>query len=382
MRKILSFGLIFASPALFFCFTAMAQTSAMFHGNPQHTGIYERPVTGWNLLWKFPTGNMVRSSPAVADGTVYFGSNDRNFYALDSHTGELKWKFSAKAAIASSPALADGVLYFTDASNAVYAVTTRGKLKWKEPGRADLPVVGGWDFYLSSPAVVDGTVYVGSGDGSLYALKASNGKKLWSFATRGRVHTSPAVSGNEIVFGSMDGALYAVDRKGKLLWKYQTDTRPAFPMTGVFIGSPTIAKDLNLVFDGARDGHLYAFDLKSGKVVWNLDEQGSWVISTPAYEGGVLYATTSDTELVQAIDAANGKLLWKFHGTGYEFSSPIVAGNQVYAAFWGAGLTALQKKSGIPDGGAGCEGPILSSPVAANGVLYFGCDDGSLYAFH
>lgn len=152
-------------------------------------------------------------------------------------------------------------------------------------------------------------------------------------------------------------------------------------MTGVFIGSPTIADDLGLVFAGARDGHLYTFDLHSGKVRWNLDEKGSWVIATPAYESGVLYAATSDSRLLQAIDAASGKVKWSFEGTGFGFASPIVTRTSVYMAYWSASVIQFNKQDGKVVYGNGGEGPFQSSPVIVDGVLYIGCDDGKVYAF-
>ena len=44
------------------------------------------------LIWKFPTGNSVGSSPTVVNGTVYFGSWDGNLYAVDALTGSEKWR--------------------------------------------------------------------------------------------------------------------------------------------------------------------------------------------------------------------------------------------------------------------------------------------------
>lgn len=362
---------------------ALGQSPAtMFHGNPLHTGVYKSDVQHWNLLWEFHTGNMVRSSPAVVDGTVYIGSNDRHLYALSAKTGKLRWAFATSGPVASSPAVVDGRVYFTDGNNVIYALSAKsGKLIWKTKTGPNLPVVGGWDFYQSSPTVVDGVVYVGSGNGCLYALNARTGSKEWAFRTRGRVHTSPAVYGNDIVFGSMDGALYAVNRAGHLLWKYQTNTSLPFPMTGVFIGSPTIASHLGLVFAGCRDGHLYAFDLKTGKLRWKLGEHGSWVVSTPAYEHGIVYASTSDTKMVQAVDAKTGKILWQYQGTGYEFASPIVTPHQVITAFWSAILMRLRKGDGKAIARTGGQGPMISSPVVVHGVLYIGCDDGNVYAF-
>jgi outer membrane protein assembly factor BamB len=354
----------------------------MFRGNPQHTGVCSSDVRDLKVLWKFHTDHMVRSTPAVVDGTVYIGSNDRHLYALDARTGEQKWAFAALGAVASSPAVSNGHVWFTDATNTVYALdVATGHLLWKVSTGADLPVVGGWDFYQSSPVVENDTVYIGSGDGQLYALDAQTGRQQWGFTTRGRVHTSPATAGNVIVFGSMDGAIYAIDRSGRPLWKHQTDASQPFPMTGVFIGSPTIASELGLVFAGGRDGYLYAFDLVSGTLRWRLSQNGSWVVSTPAYRDGVLYTTTSDSFLVQAIDARSGKVLWKQALSGFEFASPAVTSRAVYTAYWSAVVGAFGRTNGKLMTANGGEGPFLSSPVVVDGVLYIGCDDGNVYAY-
>ena len=44
--------------------------------------------------WKFGTNGSIQSSPAVADGVVYFGTYEGLFYAVDEKTGTLKWKFA------------------------------------------------------------------------------------------------------------------------------------------------------------------------------------------------------------------------------------------------------------------------------------------------
>ena len=51
------------------------------------------------------------SSPAVWKGAVYFGSSDGNAYSLDATSGALKWKFHTGDVVHSSPTIADGVLY-------------------------------------------------------------------------------------------------------------------------------------------------------------------------------------------------------------------------------------------------------------------------------
>ena len=72
--------------------------------------------------WQFKTWAFVYSSPAVADGVVYFGSHDGHLYAVDTQTGQAKWKFKTGGAVYSSPAVADGVVYFGSNDGHLYAV--------------------------------------------------------------------------------------------------------------------------------------------------------------------------------------------------------------------------------------------------------------------
>ena len=97
---------------------------AMFRANLQRTGVYNtkgiHQLT--ELKWKFKTEGWVYSSPAIADGVVYFGSKDGNLYAVDIKTGQEKWKFKTKYWVLSSPAIADGVVYFGSNDCNLYAV--------------------------------------------------------------------------------------------------------------------------------------------------------------------------------------------------------------------------------------------------------------------
>ena len=49
------------------------------------------------------------SSPAVANGMVYVGSEDNNVYALNATTGAKLWSYTTGGEVLSSPAVANGV---------------------------------------------------------------------------------------------------------------------------------------------------------------------------------------------------------------------------------------------------------------------------------
>jgi len=63
--------------------------------------LYALDLKSGELQWKFKTeGNQyfplgeIQSSPAVANGTVFFGSRDGCLYAVDAETGKLRWHYS------------------------------------------------------------------------------------------------------------------------------------------------------------------------------------------------------------------------------------------------------------------------------------------------
>lgn len=130
-----------------------------------------------------------------------------------------------------------------------------------------------------------------------------------------------------------------------------------------------------------------AHDRKSGKEVWRASwegsitvpffaaKNGSWIRSTPAYDGKTLYVA-GIKDLLVALDGKTGKELWRFDFVK-EFESPppdfgficspLVDDTGVYVQAGGC-LAKLDKKTGkliwrsLKDGG-GMMGSAFSSPV-------------------
>ncbi|MHC4197971.1 MAG: hypothetical protein ACYSRP_08705 [Planctomycetota bacterium] len=57
------------------------------------------------------TGYWMNSSAAIADGKVYTGSYDNNFYAVDSATGQEKWRFRTGKTVEPYHAETEGMAY-------------------------------------------------------------------------------------------------------------------------------------------------------------------------------------------------------------------------------------------------------------------------------
>lgn len=359
---------------------AADQGAVMFRGNPQHTGAYggkgSYPVQ--KERWRFKTGNVNRSTPAVANGVVYVGSHTGNLYAIDAKTGAANWVTQLGGEISSSPAVAEGTV-FVGNDGGFYALDAKsGERQWTIKTGEMVPFTGRWDYFQSSPTYFAGVVYFGSADGHIYAAEAKTGTVAWKFKTQGRVRTSPALADGVLYCGSMDGNLYALDAKsGQLKWKFKTAGNSFFPL-GEVQSTPAVAD--GTVYFGSRDGFLYAVDAVTGEKKWAYSHEGSWCISGPAFADGLVFAGSSDGQFVNAVDAKTGQEKWRFKMSARVFTSGAIADGNVYFGSWGGDVIWLDAQTGKVKGGTMAEAAVQASPVVGDGVLYFGSDDGYIYA--
>jgi outer membrane protein assembly factor BamB len=366
-----------------------SQGTSMYRGGPAHPGVYAAsgaPELG-GVRWLVRTQGPVRSTPAVADGRVYFGSSDGNVYAVDLD-GKPLWTANTGAAVSSSPAVTGDRLFVQNRKGLVLALSTAdGKVLWRAQTGNDVPLDWGYengDMYISSPAVVDGTVLIGSGDGFLYALDAATGRGKWRVETGGRIRSSPAVSDGMVFVGSLDGSVYAAElATGVLKWRFDTQghglssARFSYDRKSIQ-SSPAVAD--GLVYIGARDGSLYAIDAATGKQKWRVDHGGSWVITSPAVWNGKVFLGSSDARFVQAVDAKSGRELWRVPMPASVWSSPSIAGSTLYVADTGGSVFALDPETGKTRWRFETGRGVFGAPVPVDGALLVTSSDGNLYA--
>lgn len=138
----------------------------------------------------------------------------------------------------------------------------------------------------------------------------------------------------------------------RIKWKFATGDR--------IVSSPVWQE--NVLYFGGDDGNVYAVDATNGHQIWKRTTGGP-VPSTPAVFGGIVYVGSYDGKFY-ALNAKTGGIKWKF-ATGGE------------KRFEAKGLHGLQPKNQTI---ADPFDTFLSSPVVAQGTVYFGSGDGNLYA--
>ena len=360
-----------------------------FRGNPARTGAYEGAGAAnfGGFAWRFRTDGPVRGAPTPAADRIYVASGDGHVYALD-RSGRKLWQSDLGAPVMSTPTVADDRVFAQTSDGRIHAVSAAdGASLWVVATGSTVPWPWGYesgDIYTSSPAVVDGTVYVGSRDGHLYALSAQDGSERWKLRTEGRVVSSPAVAGGVAVVGSADGSVYAADvATGTQRWRFDTDGRAldsgefGFDRRTVQ-SSPAIAD--NTVFIGARDGILYAVDLRTGREKWRADHQVSWVNTSPAVADNIVVAGSSDARFVHGVDARTGRELWRQTTPAPVWSSPAIARGLVYFGDSGGNLHVLDLRTGERRWTQPLGGTIFGGIVVLEDMVLIGNEDGAAYA--
>ena len=117
---------------------------------------------------------------------VYVGSGDHHLYALDLNQGELLWKFKTGNKVRSTPLIHENKLYAPSFDGVVYVLDpANGKQLWKfETDGAHLNSGNfGWDRNAinASPVISDSLMVFGSRDGSLYCVNINTRKLKWKF---------------------------------------------------------------------------------------------------------------------------------------------------------------------------------------------------------
>jgi outer membrane protein assembly factor BamB len=348
---------------------------AEFHFGPGLTGLnpYENTLTTSNVSgmvesWAFATGGSVESSPAVAGGMLYIGSDNGKVYALNATTGALKWGVATGGAVKSSPAVAGNVVYVGSEDGKVYALNVaNGSAKWTDDLSSLEPA--GFD---SAPIVYGGKVYIGGRSANVYALDATTGFADWAVPGSCGGWSSTALTNNVVYVNDLcDGILHALSSStGAQLW---TQSPGGF-------SPPTVGN--GVVYTGGL-GEFSGISAANGNVRWN--DNGSFSddnFSTAALANGVVYVGTSLTDSnLYALSASTGTLTWTFKTAGQIFSSPAVADGVVYVGSNDANVYAVSASTGGMLWSATTGGSVVSSPAVANGHVYVGSNDGAVYAY-
>lgn len=153
-------------------------------------------------------------------------------------------------------------------------------------------------------------------------------------------------------------------------WEYQ--------LPGGAVSSPAIYD--GKVYVGSRANRLYALDARTGALLWSRLTAG-WVDSSPYVSGSTVYAACLGGRLY-AVDRLSGSLRWIVDLGAASASSPLVLDGRVYI-----GTGSPENRLKVYDAGTGAllaafqaGQPVDSAPSTDGSYVYFGANNGKVYA--
>ncbi|MFB6129474.1 MAG: PQQ-binding-like beta-propeller repeat protein [Salinigranum sp.] len=183
-------------------------------------------------------------------------------------------------------------------------------------------------------------------------------------------------AGNYVIPGDT-GVVTSVTPDGRIRWTASTE-----PSRNGIHGTATVAN--GLVYVGAYDGALYAFDVDTGRRVWRT-KLGDSIGSSPVYHDGTVYVAVefaTPSGAVFGVDALSGRITWRdarptdhSHATiaiDLDAGRLIVGANDGFLYGWS--YPDLERVWAFETGG-----PIKGPIATYDGGAFFGSWDHSIY---
>lgn len=187
-------------------------------------------------------------------------------------------------------------------------------------------------------------IYTADDTGVVSAFDLKSGKNIWTRDLQENISAGPNVSNGILVLGTLNGKIIALDLEGNKLWQSQASSE--------VLATPTITDSTVLVH--TMDGGLSAFSPANGRQLWrymhNLPPIMLRRSSSPVVAGDKIFAGFANGKVL-ALRKSDGSVEWS-----YDVAKP-------------KGRTDLQRM-----------GDISADPVIKKGVLYVVGYQGNLVA--
>jgi len=384
-------------------FTSCARNNdwITFRGEGGRGVSYTRVTPPLGIRWKINLqsgDNSIRSlnPPVVIGDTIFFGSDDGNFYALDVESGFMRWVFKSGAEINSVPYADKDHVYFGCKDGKLYALCLQtGKEVWNfQIGSQINSQVQRYEDYI---------IFVGDAD-AFYFL-SPQGVEQFRIENPGWYNFTFLINDGIIYFatGPRVELIGPYDiKKREFLWYFDY-----YDLDAIWYSFSAVQGDLmfmgtaNLYWEGMYLGY-HAYNRHTGQLVWrhyldgilnfaDFDDTYYYFIRNlnildfmaPAVWRDLVIFTGGDN-LARAFDVGTGQLRWEHNFEMPISSPPTIADGRVYFGLLGDDynppkFVCVSARDGRLLWQMETEGCILSAPVIAGKRIIFGTDKSVFY---
>ena len=210
--------------------------------------LYCLAVDSGKLVWKYESENQIRCFPTIVEGRAFVAGCDGQLHVIDVANGKQIGKADLESYTGCTPAVLGDMVFVGTEGKVFLGVNWRqGTVVWR------MRTASTANPSVPRPRSCPRRRWSAGQDKLVHALDPKSGRKLWTFATHGRVDSSPVIVGSRVFVGSADGTFYALDRAtGRPLWQFASG--------GKIVASAAVAAGSLVI--GSDSGDLYCFGAK------------------------------------------------------------------------------------------------------------------------
>ena len=306
-------------------------TFPMYRQNSKLSGRVKSIGGKFKKAWSFQGKSAFHAACALSENSVFCVDGKGTLYCLSRQDGKKSWQLELGARVAGEPLLLGEKgkehLYLATTKGRYLSVeSVSGKILWQK--KIDDKISAGMSFYLAHGETF---LLLSCHDGYLYSLAAETGETQWKADAGEPVNATPALVDETIIFGCCDGKLRFVSTEGKEIRKV---------------------------------------------------ELGSYLPSSPAIEGVVVYTATHGGKVV-ALKAIDGQKVWTFTDKRAEdfLAPPAISKDYVVVADQRGNLFVIEKKKGSLVRMLTLSGDVSSEPVVDHEKVVIADKDGFVHCF-
>lgn len=320
-----------------------------------------------NIVWKAPVKGLGWSSPVVYEDQIWLTSATRDgkeFYTLcfDFETGQL---------------LDEKTIFTSDNPQRIHSTNS---------------------YATPTPCIEKGFVYVHFGTFGTACINTRTFEVVWKRDDLPCEHmqgpaSSPVIYKDMLILhleGTEDPYVVSLNKStGEIIWKSVRPPEIYDPIQPVYRKSyqtPVII-DVNgrelMISNSAF--MCFAHDVHTGEVVWTVEYGYDSTVSMPLFHNGMVYVNSGWIFLENrpsftrqyAIDPSgkgditNTHVKWIFEDEVPQIPTPVIVGERMYMVHDRGMVTCLDIETGNPVWKEKFNGNYNSSPVYANGNIYF-----------
>ena len=265
---------------------------------------------------------------------------------------QLLWEATGIGMGYSSATVTNDAVYITgkkEDKDVLTAFTQDGKKKWEviygsSPTDVRAPET------RSTATVVNNRIFVSSGQGEMTCV-SKEGKVIWTVnyfqkykgpTPQFGISESPLVADNKVIGtpgGNMTSMVAFNVENGNILWEAPTlneGTNYVNPLLIEYGGKKIIVT--------LTDGHIIGVNAADGKLLWKFDYEGQNAerrdgrahINTPIYRDGFLFAANGYQQIAVKIkineDGSEPSLVWKSPDIGPHIGGMVLIGNYIFGS--------------------------------------------------